>query len=64
MRDSGAFAECELNGNNRTVAEAMKDVVVVREGEFVGFAAPSTFLADQALNAVAKTATWKTISLS
>jgi len=43
-------------------ARAMKDVVVVRDGEFVGFAAPSVFLATQALEAAAKTATWKTIS--
>ena len=43
-------------------AKAMKDVVVVRDGEFVGLAAPSTFRAEQALDAVAKTATWKTVS--
>ncbi len=43
-------------------AEAMKDVSVVREGQFVGFAAPTTFGAEQARDAVAKTATWKTVS--
>ena len=43
-------------------AEAMKDVVVVRDGEFVGCAAPSSFRAAQALGAVAKTASWKTVS--
>ncbi len=43
-------------------AKAMKDVVVVRDGEFVGFAAPTVFLATQALEAAAKTATWKTVS--
>ncbi len=43
-------------------AEAMKDVVVVRDGQFVGCAAPSTFLANRALEAVAKTASWKTVS--
>jgi isoquinoline 1-oxidoreductase beta subunit len=42
-------------------AEAMKDVVVVHEGQFVGFAAPSTFRATQALEAVAGTALWKTV---
>ena len=41
-------------------AEAMKDVVVVHEGQFVGFAAPTTFRAAQALEAVAGTASWKT----
>jgi len=41
-------------------AEAMKDVVVVHDGQFVGFAAPSSFRASQALEAVAGTASWKT----
>ncbi len=43
-------------------ARAMKDVVVVRDGQFVGCAAPTSFRAEQALEAVAKTASWKTIS--
>ena len=43
-------------------AKAMKDVVVVREGQFVGCAAPSSFRAAQALEAVARTASWKTVS--
>jgi len=42
-------------------AKAMKDVVVVHEGQFVGFAAPSSFRAAQALEAVAGTASWKTV---
>jgi len=42
-------------------AKAMKDVVVVHEGQFVGFAAPSSFRAAQALEAVAGTAKWKTV---
>ena len=41
-------------------AKAMKDVVVVHDGQFVGFAAPSSFRAAQALEAVAGTASWKT----
>ena len=41
-------------------AEAMKDVVVVHDGQFVGFAAPSSFRATQAMEAVAGTASWKT----
>jgi isoquinoline 1-oxidoreductase len=40
----------------------MEDVLVVRDGEFVGFAAPTAFRAGQALDAVAKTAQWKTVS--
>ncbi|NIP24344.1 MAG: molybdopterin-dependent oxidoreductase [Phycisphaerae bacterium] len=43
-------------------AEAMKDVVVFRDGQFVGCAAPTSFRANQALEAVAKTASWKTVS--
>jgi isoquinoline 1-oxidoreductase len=43
-------------------AEAMKDVVVFRDGQFVGCAAPSSVRATQALEAVAKTASWKTVS--
>jgi CO/xanthine dehydrogenase Mo-binding subunit len=42
-------------------AKAMKDVVVVHDGQFVGFAAPSSFRAAQALDAVAGTASWKTV---
>jgi len=41
-------------------AKAMKDVVVVHEGQFVGFAAPTSFRATQAMEAVAGTASWKT----
>jgi len=43
-------------------AKAMKDVVVVRDGQFVGCAAPSSFRATQALEVIAKTASWKTVS--
>jgi isoquinoline 1-oxidoreductase beta subunit len=43
-------------------AKAMKDVFVVRDGQFVGCAAPSSFRAVQALEVLAKTASWKTIS--
>ena len=38
----------------------MKDVVVVRDGEFVGCAAPTSFAACRALEAISKTASWKT----
>src|ERR1019366_7392813 len=40
-------------------AQAMKDVVAVRDEQFVGIAAPTSFLAEQALVAVASTATWE-----
>jgi len=42
-------------------AQAMKDVVVVHEDQFVGCAAPTTFEADEAVKVIAKTAKWKTI---
>ena len=41
-------------------AKAMKDVVVVRDGQFVGFAAPTSSRAAQAMEAVEGTASWKT----
>ncbi|MBM4018488.1 MAG: isoquinoline 1-oxidoreductase, partial [Planctomycetes bacterium] len=40
-------------------ARAMKDVVAVQDGAFVGVAAPTTFRAQQALDAVARTARWE-----
>jgi CO/xanthine dehydrogenase Mo-binding subunit len=51
-----------LDSIDLSEAEAMKDVVVVHEGEFVGFAAPTLFQATAALEAAAKTASWKTVS--
>ena len=44
-----------------TKAKEMKDVVVVQDGQFVGVAAPTTFLAAQAMEAISKTAVWKTV---
>ena len=41
-------------------AQAMEGVIVVRDGEFVGCAAPTTFRAEQALKALAKAASWNT----
>ena len=41
-------------------AEAMDDVVAVRDGQFVGCAAPTSYLAAQAIEAIAKTAQWET----
>jgi isoquinoline 1-oxidoreductase subunit beta len=43
-------------------AKAMEGVVVVRDGEFVGCCATSLFRAEQALEALAKSAVWKTVS--
>lgn len=40
-------------------AQAMKDVVVVRDGDFVGCAAPTSFKAAQAVEAVGQTAKWE-----
>ena len=40
--------------------KAMKDILTVEDGSFVGVAAPTTFRADQALAAVAATAKWET----
>jgi len=40
-------------------AQAMKDVVVVRDEQFVGIAAATSFLADKALDAIGKTAKWE-----
>ena len=37
-----------------------KAVTAVRDGDFIGFAAPTSFAAEEARAAVAKTATWKT----
>ena len=40
-------------------ARAMTDVVAVQDGQFVGVAAPTDFLAEQARAAIAKTAKWE-----
>jgi len=48
----------KLTSIDLSEAKAMKDVVVVQDGQFVGCAAPTSFRAEQALKAVAKTAKW------
>jgi isoquinoline 1-oxidoreductase len=40
-------------------AKAMKDVVVAQDESFVGVMAPTTYRAEEALDAIAKTAKWK-----
>jgi isoquinoline 1-oxidoreductase subunit beta len=42
-------------------AKEMKDVVVVQDGSFVGVAAPTTYRAMQALEALNKTAQWEAV---
>src|SRR5262249_41815577 len=39
--------------------KAMKDVIAVQDGTFVGIVAPTSYLAEQALEAIAKTARWE-----
>jgi isoquinoline 1-oxidoreductase len=39
-------------------AKAMKDVLAVQENDFVAVAAPTSFLAEKALQAIADTAKW------
>ena len=43
-------------------AKAMEDVVVVRDDQFVGCAAATSLRAAQAVDALAKTASWKTVA--
>ncbi len=50
----------KLSSIDLAPAQAMKDAVAVRDDQFVGVAAPTTFLAEKALDAVAKTAKWET----
>ena len=40
-------------------AKEMKDVIVVRDGDFIGVCAPTTFRAEQALAAIVSTAKWE-----
>jgi isoquinoline 1-oxidoreductase len=50
-----------LESVDLSAARAMDDVVVVQDGAFVGCAAPTTFRAEQALQAIANTASWDTL---
>jgi isoquinoline 1-oxidoreductase len=47
-----------LKGIDLAEAQAMKDVTVVRDGDFVGVAAPTTLQANRAIAALEKTAQW------
>jgi isoquinoline 1-oxidoreductase len=48
-----------LTSIDTTPAKAFHDVSVVQDEQFVGVAAPSTQLAEQALDAISKTAKWE-----
>jgi CO/xanthine dehydrogenase Mo-binding subunit len=50
-----------LEAINLAAVEAMPDVVVVRQGSFVGFAAPTLYRATQALETAVKSALWRTM---
>lgn len=41
-------------------AETMEGIIVVRDGDFVGVTAPTSHMAEKVLNAISKTAMWKT----
>ncbi|MCY2954362.1 MAG: molybdopterin-dependent oxidoreductase [Planctomycetota bacterium] len=49
----------KLKSVDLAAAKAMKNVVAVQDGAFVGVAAPTRFLAEQALDAISKTAQWE-----
>lgn len=50
----------KLEGIDLTPARALPDVTAVQDGDFVGFTAPTSFAAEQAREAAAKTAKWTT----
>jgi isoquinoline 1-oxidoreductase subunit beta len=56
----GPAVGATLESVDLSALTAMKDVVAVREGAFVGFAAPSSHRATLALEAAERTASWKT----
>lgn len=49
-----------LTAIDLSVTQTLSDVVVIRDGDFVGCAAPTTFQAEKAIDVLAKTASWKT----
>ena len=50
-----------LDGVDLSAAEKMPGVKAVRDGSFVGCAAPTTFAARKAVEAISATAQWKTV---
>jgi isoquinoline 1-oxidoreductase len=55
------FYGATISSIDLSAARAMKDVMVVRDDQFVGCAAPSSLAAARALEAIAATASWKTV---
>ncbi len=51
----------KLNKIDLDPAKKLNGVVVVRDGDFIGLAAPTTFQAEQALAAISETADWKPV---
>jgi len=51
----------KLSSIDLTPAKAMKGVTVLQDDQFVGVAAPTTFLAQKALDALARTAKWEAV---
>jgi len=49
----------KLSAIDLAPAKAMKDIAAVRDDQFVGVAAPTTFRAEQALAAIARTVKWE-----
>jgi isoquinoline 1-oxidoreductase subunit beta len=49
----------KLKSVDASAAKAMDGVVVVQDGDFVGIAAPTTYLANQAIEAITSTAQWE-----
>jgi isoquinoline 1-oxidoreductase len=56
----GPAVGATLESVDLSALKAMKDVVAVQEGSFVGFAAPSSHRATLALEAAERAASWKT----
>ena len=50
----------ELTKINLEPARALPGVIAVQDGDFIGFAAPTSFAAEKARDEAAKTAQWKT----
>jgi isoquinoline 1-oxidoreductase subunit beta len=51
--------QARLTKIDLSAAKAMKDVIAVQDGDFVGVAAPTNFAATQAIAEIAKTAVWE-----
>src|SRR5262249_36385286 len=54
-----ASKPAKLKSVETSVAESMKGVQVVQDVEFVGVVAPTSYLANQAIDAIGRTATWE-----